>query len=246
MADKESETRVDPELERQLDEAGLDDRPGPGRRVRARQAADGPHIRDRGRRAGHRGRQDEGRDRPRPRQRHALHRDGRGRGTRVIRPRADRRDRCDRGTRQRASDDDPGLGKVSAGRDPTTHAGATGDDPTKAARAAGRRSDDESGGWRRSRDKADKRRRRSTAELTVASVEGGHRVADRLRDVLLGRESRPVARLVGDRQRVELHLLEQLRQRDRDASPSDISTVPVGWPSGPGRCGRIAVPAGSS
>src|SRR3954447_21546304 len=27
MADKESETRVDPELERQLDEAGLDDRP---------------------------------------------------------------------------------------------------------------------------------------------------------------------------------------------------------------------------
>jgi hypothetical protein len=35
-------------------------------------------------------------------------------------------------------DDDPGLGKVSAGRDPTTHAGAAGDDPTKAARAAGR------------------------------------------------------------------------------------------------------------
>ena len=27
MADKETETRVDPELERQLDEAGLDDRP---------------------------------------------------------------------------------------------------------------------------------------------------------------------------------------------------------------------------
>ena len=84
MADKESETRVDPELERQLDEAGLDDRPVQAVvYVRAKRPTDPTSVTEAAQRAIEAAKC-EGGDRPRPRQRDALHRDGRGRGTRPV------------------------------------------------------------------------------------------------------------------------------------------------------------------
>jgi hypothetical protein len=138
MADKESETRVDPELERQLDEAGLDDRPVQAVvYVRAKRPTDPTSVTEAAERAIEAAKAKAGTGPVRVNVMRYI-------GTVAVEGPASFVRALIEETDVTAAlanvhpDDDPGLGKVSAGRDPTTHAGAAGDDPTKAARAAGR------------------------------------------------------------------------------------------------------------
>src|SRR4051794_7403637 len=128
MADKESETRVDPELERQLDEAGLDDRPVQAVvYVRAKRPTDPTSVTEAAQRAIEAATSKAGTGPVRVNVMRYI-------GTVAVEGPASFVRALIEETDVTAAlanvrpDDDPGLGKVSAGADPATTVEAAGDD----------------------------------------------------------------------------------------------------------------------
>jgi hypothetical protein len=137
MADKESETRVDPELERQLDEAGLDDRPVQAVvYVRAKRPTDPTSVTEAAQRAIEAATTKAGTGPVRVNVMRYI-------GTVAVEGPASFVRALIEETDVTAAlanvhpDDDPGLGKVSAGGDLATTEDAARDDPTTTVDAAG-------------------------------------------------------------------------------------------------------------